>query len=202
MHDPTRTPTTTALLESLFHREDPEVWEQYDQRLRPILIRTARRMGLGATDAGDVAQEALIRAVSAGREGQYDRSKGRLQSWILAILRNLTVDCLRSMEFDNRARGDSRLAQIPSETETNEIWREEVRRKIHAEALRLLRMSGEFKENTVRAFERLALDGVPARQVGAELGMDSNAVYVAKHRCMARLSKRIEELTELYELIV
>ncbi len=201
MNDPLRAPTTTALLESLFQSEDPEAWEAYDQRLRPILIRTARRLGLRDADAGDVAQEALLRAVAAGRDGRYDRDKGRLQSWILTILRNLAIDRLRRLSQDKNAQGDTYLAELPSPEVMHQIWGEEVRRKIHSEALRLLRISGEFHENTVLAFEGLALEGKPAREVGAELGMDANAVYVAKHRCMARLTQRIDELTELYELL-
>jgi RNA polymerase sigma-70 factor (ECF subfamily) len=53
---------------------------------------------------------------------------------------------------------------------------------------RLLRqIEPEFKPETWQAFRRVTLDGVPAEQVAADLGLSVNAVYVAKARVMQRL---------------
>ncbi|MCP3915378.1 MAG: sigma-70 family RNA polymerase sigma factor [bacterium] len=201
MEDTPRTITTTALLENLFEREDAHAWEEYHRRLRPILIRSAHRMGFSGDDAADVAQETLMRVVAAGRRGDYERGKGRLQAWIQTILRNIAIDRLRKMEPARNARGESILDQLPTPEETEKIWREEVRMRIHSEALRLLRSRGSMHDTTLRAFEMIALEGRDVREVADELGLEPNAVYIAKHRCLTRLTEHVDELTELYELM-
>ncbi len=201
MPDAHATITTTALLENLFEREDPEAWEEYHRGLRPILVRSANRMGFHGDDAADVAQETLMRAVTAGRRGQYDREQGRLRTWMQAMLRHIAIDRLRRTDLGCAPRGDSVLAELPSADETAAIWHEEVRSRIHSEALRLLREHGRVPETTLRAFEMTALEGRAVREVATELGLEPNAVYIAKHNCLSQLTERVDELTELYGLI-
>jgi hypothetical protein len=50
---------------------------------------------------------------------------------------------------------------------------------------------------TFRAFERVALDQVPAADVARELGMTRNAVFLAKHRVV----KRIRALKDAFESV-
>ena len=57
------TRTTTALLEGLLEQTNDETWREFDARYRPIIVAFARRVGLGETDAADVAQETLLRFV-------------------------------------------------------------------------------------------------------------------------------------------
>jgi DNA-directed RNA polymerase specialized sigma24 family protein len=45
----------------------------------------ASRLGLDSNEAEDVAQETLIEFVRAYGGGNYDRSRGRLSSWIFSI---------------------------------------------------------------------------------------------------------------------
>jgi RNA polymerase sigma-70 factor (ECF subfamily) len=53
----------------------------------------------------------------------------------------------------------------------------------------------EVKPETMRAFERFALDELPADEVAAELGLTQNAVFGAKRRVLGR----IRELLPLVE---
>jgi RNA polymerase sigma-70 factor (ECF subfamily) len=48
-------------------------------------------------------------------------------------------------------------------------------------------VEAEFAGPTWKAFRRLALDGVAAREVAAELDTTVNAVLIAKSRVLARL---------------
>ena len=79
--------TTTVLLDGLYDPANSVVWRQFDQRYRPIIIGFARRLGLTDDDAADIAQETLVRFVKEYRAGKYDRTRGRLRTWIIAMVR-------------------------------------------------------------------------------------------------------------------
>ena len=49
------------------------------------------------------------------------------------------------------------------------------------------KLAAYFEEKTLRAFRRLAFDGLAAPQVAAELGLTVAAVYIAKSRVLRRL---------------
>jgi len=80
--DPFRlaTVTSTTLLEGLKDPANGAVWEQWVDRYRPLVVRTARRIGVPAAEAEDVAQNALLAFALAYREGRYERSRGRLRA--------------------------------------------------------------------------------------------------------------------------
>jgi RNA polymerase sigma-70 factor (ECF subfamily) len=58
---------------------------------------------------------------------------------------------------------------------------------------------GDFEPDTWAAFWRSAVDGRPAADVAAELGMTRNAVYLAKARVRHRLMTEFAGLIELSE---
>ena len=53
-----------------------------------MLLCYAKRTGLGDADAQDVVSETLVVFVKAYGEGRYDRTKGRLKSWLGGIVQN------------------------------------------------------------------------------------------------------------------
>ena len=55
----------------------------------------------------------------------------------------------------------------------------------------------DFEPKTWKAFERTALDEQPAAAVAAELGMTSNAVFIARSRVLARLRQEAAGLIEV-----
>jgi RNA polymerase sigma-70 factor (ECF subfamily) len=52
----------------------------------------------------------------------------------------------------------------------------------------------QFAPATWEAFRRFALEGIPAAQVAAELGLTVNAVTLAKSRVLKRLRKEAGDL--------
>jgi RNA polymerase sigma-70 factor (ECF subfamily) len=61
-------------------------------------------------------------------------------------------------------------------------------------ALELVRP--EFKPNTWEAAMRTAVDGQPAADVAAALGLQTNAVYIAKSRVLKRLREEMDTLLD------
>ncbi|MCA8958878.1 MAG: sigma-70 family RNA polymerase sigma factor [Planctomycetes bacterium] len=191
--------TTTQLLESLRDPSDREVWFEFDGRYRPILIGFAQRMGLGAEESEEVAQQTLAQFVEGYRDGQYDRSKGRLRNWILGIARHRVIDHQRRQGVRRQWRGDSALDAVPDREDIEAIWRAEEERSILARALTELRQTTRLEERTIRAFELLTRAGRSPTEVATECGMSEDEVYLAKHRVTKRLREIVGKLRTLYE---
>lgn len=194
-----RTRTTTALLNDLMDPAKERVWSEFDDRYRPILFGFARRLGLEAEDAADAAQEALARFVRSFRAGEYDRARGRLSSWLVGIARHCVADAARQRATQRVVAGASAIAEIVArEDELESIWQAERQREILRRAMASLADS-RMDERTISAFELVALHDAPAEQVGRQLNMTTDEVYVAKHRCLKRLRTIIQSLTAAYE---
>lgn len=190
--------TSTLLLESLKDPRKDAVWREFDARYRPVLTAFARQLGLSQADSEDVAQETLTEFVAAYREGKYDRSRGRLSSWIIGIARNLIADRRRVGFRRGENRGDSALADLRNRTRLSRVWEAQRKRAIFSRAVEVLRSSGKTAEKTFRAFELVAVRGVPAETAAEECGMTVDEVYVAKNRVTKRLREIVEELTKAY----
>jgi RNA polymerase sigma-70 factor (ECF subfamily) len=54
----------------------------------------------------------------------------------------------------------------------------------------------DVAESTWQAFWRTAMEGQRTGQVAADLGLSATAVYVARHRVMARLKDLVQTLRE------
>ncbi len=193
--------TTTALLESLHDVGNAHIWEEFDGRYRPILIGFAMKLGLAHQDAADVAQQALTEFVRDYRAGQYERGKGRLSSWLISIARNRTVDLQRSQGRRRDWRGESAIDQGPVQDSAHDSahWEAERKQVILARALSSLREKSRMSEHTIRAFELVALRGVPAQAAAEQCAMSVDEVYVAKNRVTRQLREIVTEMTHAYD---
>jgi len=186
--------TTTALLESLKDPGQDGVWWEFDARFRPLLTALAVRLGLDVGEAEDVAQETLAEFIRAYREDKYDRTRGRLSSWVIAIAKNRIARRRRAVGRHAGRRGDSALADLSDTAHLAALWDEEERHLIILRAMELLR-AGRASEAKLRAFELVAVRGVPAEEAARECGMSVDEVYTAKSRLTIRLREIVEELT-------
>ncbi len=193
-------PTTTTLLEGLFDPHNETVWNTFHERYRPIILAVARRIGLGAEDAADVAQETLVRFFQEYRAGKYDRERGRLRSWIVAIARYRIADIARAKARRREWRGESVLAFVEDEDRLTALWDEECRREVLRRAMSKLRETTRLDERTITAFQRQALEERTPAEIAAELEMSIDAVYKARQRCLAQLRTILLRLNAAYEL--
>ena len=190
------TRTTTGLLDALHDPGNDAVWSAIDARYRPVISALAIRLGLRPTDADEVAQQSLAEFVKAYQDGRYDRTKGRLSSWILGIAHHTALKMIHKREGNVSGTVISELAD---EASLRTIWTDERDRAILARAMDLLRDETEIDERTLLAFELVALRGVPAVEVSVQAQMTVDQVYVAKNRVTRKLRVLVEQLTEAFE---
>ncbi len=192
------TRTTTRLLDALKDLSNEPAWGHIDARFRPVIAGLARRLGLTESDAEEVSQQTLSEFVRAYREGRYDRTKGRLSSWILGIARNTALSLQRSRRAGELV-GDAAISALPDEAELRGIWTDERDRAILNQALGMLRDESAIDERTLLAFELVGLRGVPATEAAQRCRMTVDQVYVAKTRVTKRLKVLVADLTTAFE---
>jgi len=196
------TVTSTYLLEGLRKPDNRTVWREFTDRYRPMIMNYARRsFGLHPHDAEDAAQVVLEAFCRAYCRGDYNREKGRLRTWLFTIAHNQIVNLLRKRpRREVQAAGDTSrtdaFARISAEDRTEDIWEEEWRRNVLTACLEEARR--QFDSRTIRAFDALTTQGLSARQVAEELGMTTNAVYLAKHRVLKRIREMVSPMEEVW----
>jgi RNA polymerase sigma factor (sigma-70 family) len=194
------TMTSTILLEGLKRTANQTVWSDYVDRYRPLILSYARRVGLADADAEDLAQQVLLTFADAYRAGRYDRSKGRLRSWLFGIakttLRNHNHRKGREPRVLAGTTAENLIDQLPREGRLSEIWEDEWRQAVLHQCL--VEVGREVEPSTLRAFELFARKGWPAEQVAAELNMSENAVYGAKRRVLGRIRELLPQIGKIW----
>lgn len=193
------TRTTTQLLDSLKDPSNDGLWREFDQRYRPVLVGFAREHGLSEEDAAEVAQLTLAQFSSDYRAGRYDRTRGRLSSWIIGIARNRVADRGRALRRERMNRGESAIADLADDRTVTETWENARRRVIFERAFDKLRSDTRMGERTLRAFELCAIRNAPPETAAAECGMTVAEVYVAKNRAIKKLREIVAELTQEFD---
>ena len=160
---------------------------------RPAIIALARRRGLSAADADDVAQDvcrSVADAVGTFEPGLGLPGQARFSTWLATIADRKTIDALRRSRV-RPASGHAFDAVTARDTDSR-LLRFEVRRRLFLAAA--ADIQNEMSPTAWESFWRTAIDGDSAERVAKTLGMTAGAVYAAKARTMRKLVERIRAL--------
>jgi RNA polymerase sigma factor (sigma-70 family) len=174
--------TSLSLLEQL-REPGAEGWDRAVSLYTPLLQTWLHSAGLQAADRDDLTQRVLEIILSQLPDFEHSGRTGAFRAW----LRGISVNLLREF-WRRRPRSDSAsvLDQLADRRSSmSQLWDKQHDQHVLHSLLDLV--EPEFPEHTWRAFRRLALDAVPARQVAAELETTVNAVLISKSRVLARL---------------
>src|SRR5207248_1631903 len=141
--------TTTVMLERLLDPADEAIWHEFDTHFRPVIESVARRVGLDAADAADVAQETLAQFVRDYRAGKYDRQRGRLRAWITGIAQHRILDLQRRRATRREQRGSSAIVELPDQDCLAEYWETECRQQILCHAMQELGRTSKVSPRTI-----------------------------------------------------
>ena len=191
--------TSTALLEGLFDPGNVSVWREFDDRYRPIITGFARRLGLSAEDAADVAQDTLAGFVQQYRAGKYGRDRGRLRTWLIGMVKTHIAQMKRTRARRRERRGASALAELEDSAPLEDAWDQERKMTLLRQALVELKAQSRTSEKTLRAFELYVIKHRPAQDVAEDLGMTPRDVYMAKNRVAERLRDIVTRLDGLFD---
>jgi len=192
--------TSDTLLEAIRDGQDDKAWHRFIVRYRPMIQAFAKRLGLGDSDAEDVSQETLLAFLQSYREGQYNRARGRLRSWLFGIAHCKVIDTqrkkIREVAMGEKTGATGFFTRIESPDEVERLWDEEWQRSILRACLE--DVAKDVTPQTLAAFECYVLKGWPVDDVARHLGMPTNAVYIAKNRILSQVRKRKQELEDIW----
>ena len=190
--------TTTKALEELKESNDATAWRQFQEYFYPVVVNFARAGGLSIVDAEDAAQQTMLTFVQAFRAGKYEREKGHLSGWLYGLAKRVILNYHKHRPRErlvaDNTTGTSFLNKIEDEESIKQSWDRGWRQMVLERSLQQVRR--ETDKKVFEAFELYALMEKDAEEVAEQLGISTNAVYIAKSRILTRLRQLQKEFEE------
>ncbi len=184
--------TSLTLLDAVKGNPNAPEWGRFTRLYLPLLERWAIRNGFQPADAADLAQDILLKLLSA--LPSYQREEGRsFRSWLFRLATNAGHDYRRRVATRQLPAGDG-LSGVENASPFAEMDEAEYLRELSRRAVEAVRT--DFGEQTMAAFTGTKIDGRPAAEVAKELGMTVGAVYLAVNRVMTRLRQELDGLLD------
>jgi RNA polymerase sigma-70 factor (ECF subfamily) len=178
---------------------ETDAWKDLLDLYRPLILGWLHRQGVPARDLEDLTQEVLLSVVKHLPGYQHSGRLGAFRTWLRTIVCSRTADYWRAIDANTMARGGSgavaAFQQIADpDSDLNRQWDEEHDRYVLHRLMDMV--EEEFEPLTLRAFRRLAIDGVSGAEAAQELGLSVVAVYIAKSRVLNRIRQEAEGLID------
>jgi RNA polymerase sigma-70 factor (ECF subfamily) len=189
--------TTSTVLANLRDFDNRPAWDRFVSRFRQPICRFACTIGLGESEADDVAQETLAAFAESYRNGQYDRTKGRLSQWLFGIAYRKAQDERRRGARHPRGSGSSEVGSLSQIAIADEAslwasWDREWEQSVLDQCLEQVRR--EVEPTTYKAFEMVMRGDQSPTDAAQSLGVTVKLIYNAKHRVLKRIRELREEL--------
>jgi RNA polymerase sigma-70 factor (ECF subfamily) len=192
-------PTSASLLGRLSASNDAADWQRMVDLYSPLIRGWLHRHSVPKQDGEDVLQEVLTVVARRMPEFRHNQRVGAFRTW----LRTITVNCVRDFWKSNRLRaqapggsnfGDYLDQLADPDNPLTQAWNREHDLFVTRRLLDMLKP--QFEPSTWAAFQRVAIDGVSASEAAAELGITTNAVFIAKSRVLSKLREEADGLID------
>ncbi len=179
--------------------KDQEAWRRFVHLYTPLVHRWCRRSGLQEADTADVVQE-VFRTVAESIDGfRHDRSGDSFRGWLRTVTRSRIFDFLRRKArttdgvggSDAQARLHAFQASPEDATSSDDDERSILVRRVVDMVL------GHCKEGNRQAFLRVVMGGQHPVDVARDLGMTTNAVYLAQSHILRRIREEFATLVDI-----
>lgn len=197
-------PTRSSLPRRLGNPEDAEIWSEFYQLYRKLVIGFATRSGLSRPDAEEVTQDVFNEVATNIHAFLARHERGSFRGWLLNLTRWRVMDKLRQRQRHDKFRAprpgepdDDRTDTIerlpdPAVATPDAIWEDEWERQVLDLALESLR--GRVDPRHFQAFELNLCQGVPLRRVARQLDLNPATVYVIHFRLKKQLKAEVARL--------
>ena len=193
--------TNHSLVARVKNLGDGASWAEFMGIYQPVVYRMAKRRGLQDADAHDVMQQVFVSV--AGAIERWDSSEGLppFRAWLTTITKNAISKTLGRRPRDRATGSTSVMEQLNAVADIGESSDEEfaveTRRQMFRWAAQRVRI--EFTQATWDMFWRTSVLGESVSEVATATGRTTGAVYIARHRVVARLKEEIADLSHQWE---
>lgn len=186
--------TSSSLLRRLRNPDDETSWGEFVALYEPLLVRYVCKKGLEEHDARDVVQNIFVALLRKLPSFELDRGRGRFRTWLWQVTHNAVVDWARSRKRLKALEDKLRDGWREGNEEADSDWDTELQKRILEFAMQ--KVKERTNPPTWACFEEHLLMGRPGAEVGAELNLPANTVYVYTARVMARVREQCEAYLE------
>ena len=189
--------TRYSLLARLAVPADADAWSEFANLYETAVFRYSRSRGLQEADAQEVVQQVLLAVHQAISDWQPTGRAGSFRTWLVRTAHRLCLQALRVRSKRDRATGGTSMVErlqavaeeCPRAADDERDWQQWA----FCWAAGLVQQ--ESVPATWEAFRLTAVEGLPATDVAARLGMNVGAVYAARCRILARIRERTHTLS-------
>jgi RNA polymerase sigma-70 factor, ECF subfamily len=170
-----------------------ENWKVFHARYHEVIRTWCLRRELSDACADDLTQEIWLKLIREIRS--YDPAKGRLRSWLKAVVNNALTDYWRRQRGKPEQGGVGgsafleRVAAIASPEAADELSLAIENQANQSDAEMLARIRSRLQETTWQAFYQTLVEQRPAKDVAKELGISVASVYKNSYRVKQMLHK-------------
>ncbi len=183
-------PTLLLRLNSTDAQDRELAWEEFRARYAPVIAGFARKLGVPYQEIDDVIQDVMLGFYSHSPTFVYDPAKGRFRGY----LKVCTFRVVRTRRGQRLRFNAVPLDQIEDEDASiDQVWRDLWQQELLNRAIAATREAYRDKQ-AFRVFERYVINGEPAAQVAADLGLTVNAIYKAKERLALAIRAQVEAM--------
>ncbi len=188
--------TPLSLLSRLRKKPDQESWARLCALYEGWIGRIFKKAGVPTADADDLRQEVLSTLVRELPGFAHSGQAGAFRRWLKLIVHHRLLGYWRNSRNTRYRTTDLPESDVLADpdAELDRLWEEEHDRHITQALLKLAEPS--FTRSTWQAFYRQVVEGRPAADVAAELGLSVNAVLLAKSRVLRQLRLEAEGLID------
>ena len=188
-------PTTCATLLARL-RHDPlneAAWDEFVEYYGRHIYRWCRQWGLQDADAEDVTQEILLKLARKLRDFAYN-PESSFRGWLKTVAHHAWRDFIDARVA--RPIADERIWEVLQSVEAREDLIHKLEEAFDHELLEAAKVQVRLRvaPHTWEAFRLVALEGVPAADVAAQVQMQVAMVYVAKSKVQKMLQEEIRKL--------
>lgn len=174
-----------ALLERIAGRDAHALADLYD-RFAPVALALAGRILGDRSEAEDVLQTVFTRVWQEA--GRYDATKGSVASWLLAWIRNGSIDRLRRREALQRAALHS-VDRAPA------AGHDDVAVDVSEEKEKLARAVSDLPPDQRQVIELAYFEGLSQTQIAQRLGEPLGTVKTRMRLGMNKLRQALPVLS-------
>jgi RNA polymerase sigma factor (sigma-70 family) len=183
--------TSLTLLERVQrHPAEEGAWDEFVRRYLPMIRAWCIKWGLQSSDADDVAQDVLVKLLTAMRNFRYDPSRS-FCAWLKTVTQNALSDFVAGRgKQPGQLHPEIIIAdRVAASTDLERELEGLFDRDLFQMAMR--RVEKRVKPVTWDCFRLTALEGLSGQESGTRLGIPVAHVFVAKNRVQKLLQEEV-----------
>jgi len=191
--NPNQDTSATLMMRVQEDPADPRAWAEFVERYQPMIRAWCLRWGSQPADADDVAQQVLLKLLTAMKTYRRQAGSG-FRDWLKTVTHHAWHDFVTSGHTWAQYPGS-----IDSLTDSNEAPADLEKQMQHAFERELLelamrRVERRVKPSTWEAFRLTAIENLQGVEAARRLNMDVSNVFVHKHRVLKLLEEEVRIL--------